>query len=533
MTGQLASWSHVNALNATRHAPSGMVAAADHLAAAAGLAMLRQGGSAADAAVAAAGVMAVTGPHLCGLGGDLFALVHAGDGPPTALNASGRAGSGADPVALRVEGHSAMPFRRDIRSVTVPGAVDGWLTLHQRHGRLDLADVLEPALIYAATGFPVSPLLARAIPLLDGVDGTDDFFPGRPIRVGDLLRRPGHARALQAIARKGRTGFYQGEFGEALIDLGRGLFVADDLAAPIAEWVDPLVVRVWDHDVWTIPPNSQGYLTLLSAAIADGLPLPAAVAEPSWPHLLVEASRAAGHDRPALLHDEADVRPLLETAAVAGRRSMISPDATAPLPAPARGGDTTYLCAVDGDRMGVSLIQSNAAGFGSHVFLPGLGIGLQNRGIGFSLEAGHPAEYGPGRRPPHTLSPAMVTRPDGSLRSVLGTMGGDSQPQILLQLLARTLHHRQPPGEAMAAPRWVVRGVDGTGFETWTSGRTEVALEPASPAGWADGLRARGHNVVEVPAGETFGHAHLIEATDRGLAGAADPRTLIGDAAGY
>jgi gamma-glutamyltranspeptidase/glutathione hydrolase len=521
---------------ATRHAPTGMVAAADHLAAAAGLAMFRGGGTAADAAVAAGAVMAVTSPHMNGLGGDVFALVHDGDGPPAALNSSGRAGSGADPVGLRVEGHRAMPFRGDIRSVTVPGAIDGWLALHGRYGRLPLSAVLEPATVYAATGFPASPRLAAAIPFLDGVEGTEDFFTGRRVRAGDLIRRPGHARTLDAITRQGRDGFYDGEFAAGLVALGRGLFTASDVAAPIAEWVDPLVVRVWDHDLWTIPPNSQGYLTLLGAAIAEGLPLPDDVADPAWPHLLVEAARAAGHDRPRLLHEGADVGPLLTPDAATARRAGIAVDRSAPQSMAGIAGGTTYLCAVDGDRMGVSLIQSNAAGFGSHVFVPGLGIGLQNRGVGFSLEPGHPAEYGPGRRPPHTLSPALLTTGSGSLRAVLGTMGGDSQPQILLQILTRVLRHGQTPGEAVAAPRWVYRSVDGTGFDTWTSGDAAVALEPDCPPGWADGLRARGHTVTvtEPGAAGSFGHAHLIGVSDRGgLAGAADPRSEIGDSVGY
>ncbi|MGH9118915.1 MAG: gamma-glutamyltransferase family protein [Acidimicrobiales bacterium] len=517
----------------TRRAPVGMVAAADHLAAAAGLAMLRGGGTAVDAAVAAAGVMAVTSPHLCGLGGDLFALVHAGDGPPAALNASGRAGAGADPVGLRIEGHTEMPFRGDIRSVTVPGCVDGWLALHDRYGRLPLGEVLEPATVYAATGFPASPLLAASVAFLDGVPGAEELFASHPVRTGDLVRRPGHARTLQAIVAKRRDGFYVGEFGDALIDLGRGLFTADDLARSSADWVDPLVARAWDHDVWTIPPNSQGYLTLLGAAIADGLELPGDPDDPGWAHLLVESARVAGHDRPQVLHDGSDVRALLAPDAVAGRRGRVSPDRAASRPVPIRPGGTTYLCAVDADRMGVSLIQSNAAGFGSHVFVPELGIGLQNRGVGFSLEPGHPAEYGPGRRPPHTLSPALVTRACGSLKAVLGTMGGDSQPQILLQVLARMLAGGQAPGPAIAAPRWAIRNMNGTGFDTWTSADPAVTIEDGAPPAWFDGLRARGHEVVPAPYGSGFGHANMVEVTPSGLAGAADPRALIGDAAGY
>jgi gamma-glutamyltranspeptidase/glutathione hydrolase len=390
--------------------------------------------------------------------------------------------------------------------------------------------------VYAATGFPASSLLALGVRQLAGIAGTDELTSGpggEPLRAGDLVRRPGHARVLEAIVSNGRSGVYQGELGDELLTMGRGQFTPADLSDPNAEWVEPLGLRVWDHDVWTIPSNSQGYLTLLGAGIAEGLDLPDDPDDPVWAHLLVESARAAGHDRPNVLFDGADLRPLLQPDAMAERRGRISPDRAGDFPLPPLVGGTTYLCAVDADRMGVSLIQSNASGFGSHVFLPGLGIGLQNRGIGFSLQPGHPAELAPGRRPPHTLSPALVTRPDGSLRTVIGTMGGDSQPQILLQLLDRTLRLGQGPGPAVAAARWTVRNTEGTGFDTWTSGAVPVTVEDGAPPEWADGLRARGHEVVEAPYGRAFGHAHMIEVTRSGLAGAADPRTLIGEAAGY
>ncbi|HZN14696.1 MAG TPA: gamma-glutamyltransferase, partial [Acidimicrobiales bacterium] len=202
----------------------------------------------------------------------------------------------------------------------------------------------------------------------------------------------------------------------------------------------------------------------------------------------------------------------------------------------ARAGGTMYLCAVDGDRMGVSLIQSNAAGFGCGLVVPGVRIFLQNRGLGFSLEPGHPAEYGPGRRPPHTLSPALVTHPDGSLDRVIGTMGGDTQPQILLQLLARQLHGRQSPGRSIAAGRWALTNADGGGgFDTWRSrGRIAVRVEGQSPAAWDDGLRERGHTVQRAGDFEHgFGHAHVIVNEGDRLAGAADPRALVGSASGY
>ena len=190
---------------------------------------------------------------------------------------------------------------------------------------------------------------------------------------------------------------------------------------------------------------------------------------------------------------------------------------------------------VDGDGMGVSLIQSNASGFGSLIFEPATGINLHNRGLGFSLEPGHPAEYGPGRRPPHTLCPALVTDPDGALRAVLGTQGGDGQPVVLLQVLARLLHAGQTPAETIGSPRFVLQG-SGQGFDTWTDpGGPRLAVENNAPAAWFTGLGRRGHDVVVRPAFEhAFGHANLIYVDPRGmLSGAADPRARIAAASGY
>ncbi|MDR8410877.1 gamma-glutamyltransferase [Nonomuraea sp. 3-1Str] len=512
----------------TRYATSGMVCSVDHLASAAGVAALDRGGSAADAAIATNAVLAVTAPHMCGLGGDLFALVHDGSpGEVTALNASGRAGSGADPDRLRAEGHERMPHLHDIRSVPVPGCVDGWLALHERYGRLPLPSLLEPAIRLASQGFAASPLMLAGARVAAGRPGGGDFAAVRA--AGDRMTRPGVARALSAVAADGRAGFYLGEFGEGLLELGGGEYDRADLARPNADWVTPLAVRAFGHDVWSMPPNSQGYLLLMALGIADGLDLPASPGDPLWAHLLAEAARVSGHDRLALLHE--DAKDLLSSGEIERRRALVDPARRLRLTAPAEPGDTTYLCAVDGDGMGVSLIQSNAAGFGSMLFEPRTGINLHNRGIGFSLTPGHPAEYGPGRRPPHTLAPALVTRPDGALRSVVGTMGGDAQPQILLQVITRLLRHGELPGEAVAAPRWRI-GAAGTGFDTWYApDDTVLDLEDGTP--WSDGLAALGHPVTARPYGSTFGHAHLIDVRPDGvLAGAADPRALIGAAIG-
>jgi gamma-glutamyltranspeptidase/glutathione hydrolase len=516
----------------TTYSTGGLVCSVDHLASSAGAQILAAGGSAADAAIAANAVLAVTTPHMCGLGGDLFALVHHADGsPPDVVDAAGRAGSGADPERLRAEGHTEMPFRGDVRSATVPGCVDGWVLLHERHGRLPLALVLDPALRLASDGFPVSPMLAFMLHTLDGLEGCDELALPRP-DTGERLLRPGVARQLAAISAAGRDGFYGGEFGEALVATGGGEFTAPDLAASQARWVEPLGTRVWDHDVWTVPPPSQGYLIPAAARIAelvDGTDLPAAT-DAAWAHLMVEAARLAAADRLDVLHHEADGTAFLDEARLRAAADGFDPLGRSGPPAPARDGGTMYLCTADADGMAVSLIQSNAHEFGNRVAVPGTGVLLHNRGIGFNLEPGHPAEYGPGRRPPHTLSPALVTRADGSLRAVLGTMGGDSQPQVVLQILTRLLTGGATPGGAIEAPRLVLRSEGGSGFDTWRTTDQLVRIEAHAPEAWAAGLVERGHRVEVVPEDPAgFGHAHLIEKTADGTwAGADDPRAMTG-----
>jgi len=400
-----------------------MVSCSDHVAMGAGVAMLRAGGSAADAALAASAVLAVTWPQHCGPGGDLFALVHvSGEDEPAVLNASGRAGAGADAERLRAAGKGEMPLHGDVRSVTVPGCVDGWIALHERYGRLALADVLEPARRLAAGGFAASPQLASAAAALPA----EHELRAAEDRPGAVVRRPGLARALAAIVRDGRDGFYAGAFGEALLALGGGEFAADDLERPGADWVPALGLRVWGRQGWTAPPNSQGYLALGSAWIAEGLEL----LEPGdarWAHGLIEAAAAARSDRDRLLHGVADGRALLAAPRLAEQRARVDP-AQASDPVALRGdGGTVGIAAVDPDGMGVALIQSNYDSWGSGLFAEG--IALHNRGAAFSLAEGTSPEYGPGRRPPHTLSPLLVCRPDGSLHTVLATMGGQAQPQ--------------------------------------------------------------------------------------------------------
>jgi gamma-glutamyltranspeptidase/glutathione hydrolase len=504
---------------------------ADQLATQAAMWAFARGGNAVDAAIAANAAIAVTGPHLCGMGGDLFALVMSPNGDVHALNASGRAGSGADAAAMRDEGLTCMPLRHDVRSVTVPGCVDGWVALHERFGSIALELLLTPAIRMAAAGFAASPLLAAAVAMLDDAGRAELYeLHAQATHPGAVVRRPGVALALQAIARGGRDAFYDGAFGEGLIALGAGLFSEADVLASQATWVDPLRTDVFGVELCTIPPNSQGYLTLGIARLSEEAGLPETPDDEMWAHLLIEASTAASHDRPAMLADGADGVALLDE--VCGRGKLVDREAASRRSVPVADGDTTYLCTADRAGFAVSLIQSNASGFGSWLVEPTTGINLHNRGFGFSLERGHRAELTAGRRPPHTLSPALARR-DGSLAAVLGTMGGDAQPQILAQIVARLFRHDESPAQAVAAPRWVLRG-PATGFDTWTAPTPpSVVIEEGSPRSWVSRLAARGHDVAIAPAFEgSFGHANVIVAEPNGtFAATADPRARIGSAA--
>jgi gamma-glutamyltranspeptidase/glutathione hydrolase len=531
----------------------GMVNAADHLAATAGIGALAQGGSAADAAVAAAAVMAVTSPHLCGMGGDLLAMVCAPGAPPEALLSIGRAGSGTDAARMRSEGLTTMPLRGDIRSVPVPGAVDGWLALHSRYGRLGLDVVFAPAIELAEQGFTASIMLSLASHLIFDLPGAHHMCPSGALQPTQRVRVPGVARMLRAVVADGREGFYGGEFGRGLLALGDGLYAPEDLSHSAAEWCAPLRQRVWNHDLWTVPPPSQGYLTLASAYIAAHLGLGDDPSDPQWAHLVVEASRAAGHDRPDVLFDGADGPALLNEDRLVQAASRVMDDRAAPSdvadggsPSPGAAirrvgdGDTTHLCAIDADGLGISLTQSNALDFGSHLIEPSTGIFLHNRGVGFSLREAHAAELGPGRRPPHTLSPMLATSPDGSLTHLVGAMGGDGQPQIIMQLLARMLRGGQDPAAAVSAPRLTLDAPSAGPFRLWWGDDLTVLVEADAPEGWHEGLLERGHHVRTIRAFDptSVGCAQIITVTNdeatqsHHYVGAADPRSPEGGTAG-
>ena len=496
------------------------------LATAAGIDILSIGGSAIDAAIAANAVLGVVAPETCGLGGDLFALVfEPGQNMPTALNASGRAGSNVSSQALRDQGLADMPVMGP-QTVTIPGCVDGWFALAARYGHLAWSERLAPALRYADSGFPVSNELARSLSmrfehLVPQSIGRHLLARGRPPQTGETIARPDLAATLRTIAAGTREAFYLGDPGAAISEAVDGLISKEDLASNQADWVKPLGLQVFGLDAWTIPPNSQGYLTLASAAVYESWKTGAETDVDRW-HLAIEAYRSQVADRDLVLADPAhapfSAPELFAPARLSRRRDLASRQnfrETKRTP-----GGTAFLCALDQDGLGVSFIQSNYMGLGSSVGAGSAGFMLQNRGAGFNLEPGHPNELGPGKRPLHTLAPSLWTQ-GGSLHTILGTRGADYQPQLLLQMAIRMFDLGDSPAEAQTQPRWVVEEVDDSDGA--------VRVEENTPAEIVNGLRERGHP-VEVATGVQggWGPVSVIRA-GTAVEAAADPR--VGTAA--
>jgi gamma-glutamyltranspeptidase/glutathione hydrolase len=496
------------------------------LASKAAIDIMSAGGNAVDAAIAADAVLGVVLPDTCGPGGDLFALVHTpGMGAPAALNASGRAGRGVDPSVMRRRGLTALP-PHDPWTVTVPGCVDGWEALVQRFGRLSLAEMLAPAIAHALDGFPVSTELADSLRdahrAIGGRPSAADLYPDRtPPRVGAILRRPLLGRTLIQLSAGGRDAFYSGEPGEGITAATDGAVTSDDLERVQADWVEPIGLDVMGSHVWTMPPNSQGYLTPAALWIFQSLDPPRDPETPEYQHLLVEAYRSVAWERDNVVSDSATApQPpelLLSRQRLTERAARIDPQRTVEWPAPAMPpGGTAYLCTRDSDGVGVSFVQSNFAAIGSGYSAGASGVWLHNRGAGFNLTVGHPNELAPGRRPLHTLSPTLWTR-DGELVMLLGTRGGHQQPQLLIQAAAARLWGDLSPEAALALPRWTI---DDFGPGTASSLDAEARMADEAVAG----LRRRGHDVRRVDSWRAdWGPISLID-LQPDLRGAADPR---------
>ncbi|MGQ0849186.1 MAG: gamma-glutamyltransferase family protein [Actinomycetota bacterium] len=507
--------------------PSAAAVSPHYLATAAAIEILAGGGNAVDAAVAANAVQGVVAPETCGIGGDLFALIHLPSEPaPLALNASGRAGAGADPHRLRAAGHRTMP-PMDRQSVTVPGCVDGWEALLTRVGTMGWDDVLAPALRYADGGFPASEELNRALTIraeaLADQPIAAHLLPGGEIPgPGHQLRRPDLSRTLRDVADGGRSGFYEGFAGREITTATGGVITTSDLAQSQAEWVEPLSLEAFGLTGWTVPPNSQGYLTLAAAAVyamvAGDMPIDD---PPTW-HLQIEAYRCQVADRGDVLADP-DFLPvpaasLLGPDRIAAGAARVDPKRRMRYPPLASvPGGTAYMCVLDRSGVAVSLIQSNYMGLGTSICAGKAGFILQNRGAGFDLRPDHPNELAPGKRPLHTLSPTLWTQ-RGSLRALLGTRGGDYQPQLLLQMALRLFAAGLSPGSAQARPRWVIADL--------TNADAPVAVEASTPSSVRTHLIECGHQVVEMEGLQHgWGPVSVITCDPSGVVDAgADPR---------
>jgi len=476
-----------------------IVATSHPLAAQAGLRIIAAGGNAADATVAAAAAMTLVEPCSNGLGSDAFCILW--DGRRLhGLNASGTAPALWTPQYFRDHhGGGIAPPARGWGAVTVPGAVSSWVALNKRFGKLPLAQVLEPAIEIAERGYAVPVIvqqkwqLASEVKELVSQPGFAELFlpRGRVPEVGELMRMPGAAKALRAIAASGGEAFYRGEIAQAIerqaLAQG-GAMRASDLAGYEPQWVEPIGIDYHGYRLHEIPPNGQGIAALIALGIAEqldlgALPIDGVAAQ----HLLIEAMKLGFADTYRYVADPSamSVTPaqmlereyLLQRAKLIDRKRAQAFDAGTP----PRGG-TIYLTAADEHGMMVSFIQSNYMGFGSGVCVPEWGLSLQNRGHGFSLDARSPNVVAPGKRPFHTIIPAFLTK-DGQPQMSFGVMGGNMQPQGHLQTLVRMIDHRQNPQTACDAPRWRF------------DGGLSVEVEPEMDRDIVQGLIALGHRI--------------------------------------
>jgi gamma-glutamyltranspeptidase/glutathione hydrolase len=529
-------------------ARNGAIATSQPLATAAGLRVLQSGGNAIDAAVTAAAVLSVVEPTMNGAGGDLFAIVYdAKTKKVHGLNASGRAGSRATPDEFKKRGLQRIPLRGEL-SVSVPGVVDGWNELLVRHGTRTLAQALEPAIKYARDGYAVSEIIAGQWKEVEAVLRRDPkaaaiYLPGgKAPAPGDVFKNPILAGSLEQIAKGGRDVFYKGAIAKAIVDdmqRRNGLLTAADLADHHADWIDPVSTTYRGYEVLELPPNTQGVAALEMLNILEGVDLKAlGHNSAAYLHMLVEAKRIAFADRDAWLGDpsstpKAVVDRMLSKEYAAERRKEIDADHVAGAykamavegrttpdggEHPMAMGDTVYLTAADSDGNVISLIQSLYETFGSGIVAGDTGIVLHNRGSLFTLTSGHPNLLAPGKRPFHTLIPAMVLK-DGVPWVSFGVMGGDMQAQGHAQVLANLIDFGMNIQEAGESPR----------FRHTASG---LALESAFSADARAGLTRRGHQLIDSKGVWGGFQGIMIDARTHVLMAGSDPRK-DGMAAGW
>lgn len=499
------------------------VATSQPLATLAGMEIFWAGGNAVDAALAMAIALTIVEPTSNGIGGDAFALVW--DGKLHGLNASGC--SPQNLTLATLAGRDRLP-KWGWLPVTVPGAVSAWRTLWSRWGKLPFEQLFAPAIRYAESGFPVSPVTAAAWQRMEKIylplQGREFqafqevFFPGnRSPKVGEIWRSQAHAETLKAIASTGGESFYQGKLAAQIAQFAAdtgGLLITADLAEHQPIWVEPIATNYRGLTVWELPPNTQGIATLMALNILENYDLsqyPRDSAE-SY-HLQIEAMKLALADVHRYVADarfmERSTAELLDRNYGRSRQQLIG-DTAIPLAQPGLSpGGTVYLTAADSDLM-VSFIQSNYMGFGSGILVPGTGIALQNRAVGFSLEAGHPNQLAPGKRPFHTIIPGFLTEGDRPL-GAFGVMGGAMQPQGHLQVIVNLADYHLNPQAALDAPRWQFIA----GNQIW--------LEPTVAPGIIQGLANRGHQ-IQISSPAEFGKGQIILRHRGVLIAASEPR---------
>ena len=516
----------------------GMVATSQPLAVAAGLEVLAAGGNAADAAVATAAALNVTEPTSTGIGGDAFALYYdAETGSVSSLNGSGRAPAALTLARLQADTRGKLKATHP-HTVTVPGACSAWCQLVERHGRLEMAAVLAPAIRLAEEGFPVAPVTAyfweRSAErlLVQAPNGGEMLIDGRAPFAGEIFRNPGLARTFRRVAEGGTPAFYEGEIADAIVavlDPLGGAMTVDDLAAHRATWDEPISTTYRGHRVWECPPNGQGLAALIALNVLEGFDVagsgPLSAERLHW---MIEAMRLGFADGNWYIADpETDPAPLgalLSKDYAAERRGLIDLDQASVDPvrgAPAAGSDTVYLSVVDGDGNACSFINSNYMGFGTGIVPQGWGFTLQNRGYGFSLEKGHPNVLAPGKRPYHTIIPGLITRPSEGreeLFACYGVMGGYMQPQGHLQMAVALLDDGLDPQTALDRPRFCIENGEAGGV---------VSLEEGLQVEVIRALSGMGHeiNLRDGWARSIFGRGQIIVREETGvLWGGSDPR---------
>lgn len=505
-----------------------VVCTSQPLAAQAGLRMLAEGGNAVDAAIATAAALAVVEPVSNGIGSDAFALVW--DGARLhALNASGRSPAGWRPEFF---GAGGVP-RLGWNSVTVPGAVSAWAALHNRFGTLPFERLLAPAIGYAAGGYPVSPVVAtqwaRQTEIYDGQPGfADTFLPGgRAPEPGRWVRLPDHAATLEQIAATRGEALYRGALAETIAADAAAhgaVLTAGDLAEHRPDWVEPIGVDYRGYTLHEIPPNGQGLVALIALGILSHFDLAALPADSADSlHLQIEAVKLAFADAYAHLADTdhmwVPAERLLDPGYLARRAAGIDVRQARPAQAGVPDGGTVLLTAADAAGTMVSMLQSNYAGFGSGVVVPGTGIALHNRGAGFVTTPGHPNAVGPRKRPYHTIIPGFLSK-DGQPVMSFGLMGAAMQPQGHVQLVVRIVDHGQNPQAACDAPRF-----------RWIEGN-EIGLEGGLPEATVEELTRRGHRLTRVADYFRFGSSQAIWRLADGYLAVSDPRR-DGQAVGF